>query len=90
MNIIGLQTSNFNKFNPYDVAISKQNYVSKVNILYTNKNIYFSFFNEMQNYSHKNTFLSDIIGFPKTRYRFFSDRITHQNVLLYTSLKKYF
>jgi len=38
-----------------------QNYGHKVNLLYTNKNIYFSFFDEMQNYSHRDTFLSAIL-----------------------------
>jgi hypothetical protein len=34
MDIIGLQLTNLNKFNPYNVATSIQNYVNKVNILY--------------------------------------------------------
>jgi hypothetical protein len=68
MDIIGLQLTNLNKFNPYNVAIGMQNYVNKVNILYTNKNIYFSFFDEMQNYFHKDTFLPDITRFPKIWY----------------------
>jgi|GEM_PF-6644348 hypothetical protein len=68
MNIIGLQLTNLNRFNPYNVAIDMQNYVNKVNILYTNKNIYFSFFDEMQNFSYKNIFLMDITRFSKVRY----------------------